>query len=37
MEITQKLTDAKKEATDNGARITHFQNEHDKLKLEDIE
>ena len=37
MELQQALTDAKKEAAENDKYIRHWQSEHDKLKLIDIE
>jgi hypothetical protein len=37
MELQQSLNDTKKEASDNERTLQHWQNEHDKLKLEDIE
>jgi structural maintenance of chromosome 4 len=37
MELQQSLNDTKKEAMDNERTLQHWQNEHDKLKLEDIE
>jgi hypothetical protein len=37
MELQQSLNDTKKEAADNERTLQHWQNEHDKLKLEDIE
>ncbi|KAL6304841.1 RecF/RecN/SMC [Sparassis latifolia] len=37
MELSQRLTDAKKDWTDNDRLLEHWQNEHDKLKLEDID
>ena len=37
MEIVQQLNDAKKEAKENEKHITHYQAEHDKLKLEEVE
>jgi hypothetical protein len=37
MELTQKLKDLKKEKTENDKYIQHYNDAHDKLKLEDIE
>lgn len=37
MELTQKLNDVKKEAKDNEEALQHWQTEHDKLRLEEIE
>src|ERR1700728_2126605 len=37
MELQQSLNDTKKEAADNERTLQHWQNKHDKLKLEDIE
>lgn len=37
MELQQSLNDTRKEAADNERTLQHWQNEHDKLKLEDIE
>jgi structural maintenance of chromosome 4 len=37
MELQQTLTDLQKEAQDNDRNMTHWQEEHDKLELEDIE
>ena len=33
----QDLNDAKKEAADNERNLDHWQTQHDKLKLEEIE
>lgn len=35
--LKQALADLKKEAAENTERIDHWQREHDKLRLEDIE
>jgi structural maintenance of chromosome 4 len=37
MELKQQLADVKKEAIDNEKALQHWQHEHDKLKLTDIE
>lgn len=37
MVLKQTLTDAKKEAAENTRAVEHWQREHDRLKLEDIE
>ncbi|KZT08792.1 RecF/RecN/SMC protein [Laetiporus sulphureus 93-53] len=37
MELQQKLNDTKKEAKENDRTIEHWQNEHDKLRLEDVD
>ena len=37
MELEQALADAKKEAAENEKYLNHWQSEHDKLKLVDIE
>ncbi|KIJ66611.1 hypothetical protein HYDPIDRAFT_26944 [Hydnomerulius pinastri MD-312] len=37
MDITQKLNEVKKEAASNEEALQHWQTEHDKLKLEDID
>lgn len=37
MELQQSLNDTKKEAADNERTLRHWQTEHDKLTLEDIE
>ena len=37
MELMQKLGDIKKEAASNEEALQHWQTEHDKLKLHDIE
>jgi structural maintenance of chromosome 4 len=37
MELETKLTDTKREATENERLLTHYQHEHDALKLEDVE
>lgn len=37
MELTQKLNDVKKEAAANEEALQHWQTEHDKLRLQDIE
>lgn len=37
LEIQQDLSDQEKEAENNERLILHWQTEHDKLKLEDIE
>jgi structural maintenance of chromosome 4 len=37
MDLQQSLTDAKKEAADNERLLDHWQTEHDKLKLEEVE
>ncbi|KAF8844243.1 RecF/RecN/SMC protein [Paxillus ammoniavirescens] len=37
MELTQKLNDVKKEAAANEQALQHWQTEHDKLKLEEID
>ncbi|KAG6333811.1 hypothetical protein ID866_5281 [Astraeus odoratus] len=37
MEINQALTDVKKEATSNEEALNHWQTEHDKLRLEEID
>lgn len=37
MELTQKLGDIKKEAASNEEALQHWQTEHDKLKLHDLE
>ncbi|KZT43906.1 RecF/RecN/SMC protein, partial [Sistotremastrum suecicum HHB10207 ss-3] len=37
MEIQQKLKDRKKESAENEERIRHFQSEHDKLSLEELD
>jgi structural maintenance of chromosome 4 len=37
MELKQSLNDTKKEAAENDRLIDHWQTEHDKLKLEEIE
>lgn len=37
MELTQKLNDVKKEAAENEEALQHWQTEHDKLRLEEIE
>lgn len=37
MGLKQILSDAKKEAADNGKLLDHWQREHDKLRLEDVE
>jgi len=37
MELTQKLGDIKKEAAANEEALQHWQTEHDKLRLEEIE
>ena len=36
MTIKQSLSDKEKENKENDRRITHFQDSHDKLSLEDI-
>jgi structural maintenance of chromosome 4 len=37
MEIKQELQDTQKEYESNDALITHWQQQHDKLQLEEIE
>lgn len=37
MELQQRLTDAQKEAHENSVQIDQFQEQHDALKLEEIE
>ncbi|KAF9225187.1 RecF/RecN/SMC protein [Gyrodon lividus] len=37
MELTQKLNDVKKEAAANEEALQHWQTEHDKLRLEEID
>ena len=37
MTIKQSLADKEKENKENDRAITHFQDSHDKLRLEDIE
>lgn len=37
MELKQRLTDLKREAASNEEVLQHWQNEHDKLKLVDVE
>lgn len=37
MELKQIITDAKKEAAENDKFLRHWQSEHDKLQLVDIE
>jgi len=37
VELKQKLNDAEKEAKENLRLVEHWQDEHDKLKLEEIE
>ncbi|KAF9237097.1 RecF/RecN/SMC [Melanogaster broomeanus] len=37
MELTQKLNDIKKEAAENEEILQHWQTEHDKLRLEEVE
>ena len=37
MELTQKLNEVKKEAAQNEESLGHWQTEHDKLQLEEIE
>ncbi|PCH34299.1 RecF/RecN/SMC protein [Wolfiporia cocos MD-104 SS10] len=37
MDLTQSITDTKKEAADNERTLDHWRNEHDKLKLEEID
>lgn len=37
MELKQKISDAKKEAAENDKYLRHWQSEHDKLRLVDIE
>lgn len=37
MELEQLLNDTKKEHSDNERTLQHWQGEHDKLTLEDIE
>ncbi|KAF8129892.1 RecF/RecN/SMC [Boletus edulis] len=37
MELTQKLGDIKKEAASNEEALQHWQTEHDKLKLQEID
>jgi len=36
-ELSQKLSDIKKEAASNEERLQHWQTEHDKPKLDEIE
>ena len=37
MELTQKLGDIKKKANENDDALRHWQLEHDKLKLWEVE
>jgi structural maintenance of chromosome 4 len=37
MELEQKLKTAEKEIEENSKALEHWRNEHDKLKLEEIE
>jgi len=37
MELTQSLNEVKKEAAQNEEKLSHWQTEHDKLQLEEIE
>jgi structural maintenance of chromosome 4 len=37
MDLQQSLDDAKKEAAENDRLLDHWQIEHDKLKLEEVE
>ncbi|KAL4068878.1 RecF/RecN/SMC N terminal domain-containing protein [Scleroderma yunnanense] len=37
MELTQRLNDVKKEAAKNEENLNHWQTEHDKLQLEEID
>jgi structural maintenance of chromosome 4 len=37
MELTQKLADLKKESDENDRSMTHWQEEHDRLQLEEVE
>ncbi|OCH95713.1 RecF/RecN/SMC protein [Obba rivulosa] len=37
MELKQRLNDLRKEYADNGRALEHWQSEHDKLTLEDID
>jgi structural maintenance of chromosome 4 len=37
LEITQKLTDKKKESAENERVLDHWRTEHDQLKLHEIE
>ena len=37
MDIKQRLNDTKKDARENEKAIEHYSNEHEKLKLEDVE
>jgi len=37
MDLQQNLTDLKKEAAENERGLDHWQTEHDKLKLEEVE
>lgn len=36
-ELEQKILDTQKDLKENGAKIEHWQSEHDKLELEEIE
>jgi hypothetical protein len=37
MELLQQIETIKKESTENSKLLDHWSNEHDKLKLEEIE
>ena len=37
MELLQQLQTLNKEAAENGKALDHWRNEHDQLKLEEIE
>ena len=37
MELTQALADAKKEMSENQHALDHWRDQHDTLKLEEVE
>ena len=37
MELTQSLADTRKEASENQRALDHWRDQHDKLKLEEVE